>query len=56
MKRVMIIGDGGSGKSTLARLLGAQTGLPVHHLDQVFWMPDWTPRPEAEKLEMVAEI
>ena len=40
MKRVMIIGDGGSGKSTLARLLGAQTGLPVHHLDQVFWMPD----------------
>lgn len=56
MNRVMIIGDGGAGKSTLALWLGAQTGLPVHHLDQVFWMPDWTRRPEAKKLEMAAGI
>lgn len=56
MKRVMIIGDGGSGKSTLARWLGAHTGLPVYHLDQVYWMPDWTPRPEAQKLAMIAGI
>ena len=39
MKRVMIIGCGGSGKSTLARKLGEQTGLPVIHLDQIFWSP-----------------
>ena len=39
MKRVIIIGCGGSGKSTLARLLGEKTGLPVVHLDQIFWAP-----------------
>ena len=39
MKRVLIIGCGGSGKSTLARLLGEKTGLPVVHLDQIFWAP-----------------
>jgi len=39
MKRVMIIGCGGSGKSTLARQLGEKTGLPVIHLDQIFWSP-----------------
>lgn len=44
MRRVMIIGDAGSGKSTLARWIGVQTGLRVYHLDQVFWMSNWTPR------------
>ena len=39
MKRVMIIGCGGAGKSTLARALGEKTGLPVVHLDQIWWAP-----------------
>lgn len=39
MERVMIIGCGGSGKSTLARMLGEKTGLPVVHLDQIWWSP-----------------
>ena len=39
MKRVMIIGCGGAGKSTLARQLGEKTGLPVVHLDQIWWTP-----------------
>ena len=39
MERVIIIGCGGSGKSTLAKVLGAKTGLPVVHLDQIFWSP-----------------
>lgn len=42
MERIMIIGCGGSGKSTLARILGDKTGLPVIHLDQIYWSPgDW---------------
>ena len=41
MERVMIIGCGGSGKSTLARKLGEKTGLPVVHLDKLFWKPGW---------------
>lgn len=39
MERIIIIGCGGSGKSTLARKLGEQTGLPVVHLDQIYWSP-----------------
>ena len=39
MERVMIIGCGGAGKSTLARALGEKTGLPVVHLDQIWWAP-----------------
>lgn len=39
MERVMVIGCGGSGKSTLSRELGKITGLPVIHLDQIFWSP-----------------
>ena len=39
MERVMIIGCGGAGKSTLARRLGEKTGLPVVHLDQIWWEP-----------------
>ena len=41
MQRIMIIGSGGSGKSTLARKLGEKTGLPVVHLDKLFWKPGW---------------
>lgn len=41
MERIMIIGCGGSGKSALARQLGEKTGLPVVHLDKLFWNPGW---------------
>ncbi len=39
--RIVIFGCGGSGKSTLARQLGAKTGIPVVHLDQLYWRPGW---------------
>lgn len=41
MQRVLIIGCSGAGKSTLARKLGEKTGLPVVHLDALFWKPGW---------------
>lgn len=40
-QRIMIIGCGGSGKSTLARQIGKISGLPVVHLDQLFWRKGW---------------
>lgn len=56
MKRVMVIGQPGAGKSTLARALGAQTGLPVIHLDQIHWMAGWVERPMPEKIKMIRAI
>lgn len=44
MRRVMIIGGPGSGKSTLAREIGARLGLPVVHLDQIYWSEGWVLR------------
>ena len=41
MRRVAIIGPGGAGKTILARKLGRRVGLPVVHLDRVFWRPGW---------------
>jgi adenylate kinase family enzyme len=41
VRRVLIIGNSGGGKSTLARRLGAKLGLPVIHLDVLFWKPGW---------------
>jgi len=41
MERILIIGCGGAGKSTLARSLGEKLGIPVVHLDQLWWKPGW---------------
>ena len=43
-QRILIIGCPGSGKSTLARRLSAQTGLPIVHLDALYWLPGWVER------------
>ena len=41
MERILIIGCSGSGKSRLAHQLGQKLGLPVVHLDQLWWQADW---------------
>lgn len=41
MKRVLVIGGNGSGKSTFSEKLGKKTGLPVVHLDKIFWRGNW---------------
>ncbi len=53
MQRVMIIGGPGSGKSTLARSIGRDLDLPVHHIDQLFWLPGWQ---ESEKASFNARM
>ena len=53
MERILIIGCGGAGKSTLARQLGEKLGLPVVHLDRMFWNPGWV---ESAKEEFDARI
>lgn len=48
MKRVIVIGCGGAGKSTFAQQLGEKTGLPVIHLDKLYWKPGWVETPPEE--------
>jgi adenylate kinase family enzyme len=51
-KRIAIIGNAGSGKSFLADELNALTGVPVFHLDQYYWKPNWV-RPDLQDFKLV---
>ena len=42
MKKVIVIGCPGSGKSTLSRELHNKTGIPLYHLDMLYWNEDKT--------------
>lgn len=42
MQKIMVIGCPGSGKSTFARALHDITGLPLYHLDMLYWNADRT--------------
>lgn len=52
----MIVGSAGAGKSTLARALARRTGLPLVHLDALYWQPGWveTPRPRWREVQREA--
>ena len=56
MERIMIIGCGGAGKSTLARQLGEKTGLPVVHLDQIWWAPGNWQHLEREEFDRLLQL
>ena len=40
--KVLVLGCPGSGKSTLAKELQRRTGLPLFHLDRIWWREDRT--------------
>ncbi len=42
MKKIIVIGCSGSGKSTFARELHKRTGIPLYHLDMMYWNADKT--------------
>ena len=42
MKKIVVIGCPGSGKSHLSRRLHECTGLPLYHLDMLYWNSDRT--------------
>jgi adenylate kinase family enzyme len=52
--RVAVLGCSGSGKSTLARALARKLDAPWVQLDELYWAPQWRPRPERDFLDDVA--
>lgn len=54
MRRILVIGNSGGGKTTLARRLGETLGLPVVHLDVLYWNPGWTAGDPADFRRAVA--
>lgn len=48
MERILIIGSNGAGKSTFSFRLAEKTGLPLIHIDQIYWRGAWDVTPEDE--------
>ena len=56
MKKVIVIGCPGSGKSTVSRMLHDKTGIPLYHLDMMYWNEDKTTVEKSVFLERLAEV
>ena len=56
MKKVIVIGCPGSGKSTFSRALHHQTGIPLYHLDMMYWNPDQTTVEKSVFLERLSAV
>ncbi|WP_425230081.1 topology modulation protein [Sphingomonas sp.] len=51
-QRIAVIGSPGGGKSTLATAIAHATGLPLAHLDRLYWRAGWI---EADRAAWRAE-
>src|SRR5688572_22342824 len=56
MERVLVIGSGGAGKSTFAKRLAERLGLPLVHLDAIYWRDGWIETPKEEWRGIVARL
>jgi len=55
VKRVAIIGNVGAGKTELTHALSRKTGLPVVHLDPLFWTSNWQRAPREPAVRALTE-
>ena len=56
MKKVIVIGCPGSGKSTVSRALHNKTGIPLYHLDMLYWNADKTTVEKSIFLERLSAV
>ena len=55
-RRILVYGVTGSGKSTAATRIAAATGLPLHLVDELTWLPGWVPVDDDVQRERFAGI
>ena len=55
MKKIIVIGCPGSGKSTFSGALHHATGIPLYHLDQMYWNTDRTTVEKSVFLKRLSE-
>ena len=56
MKKIIVIGCPGSGKSTVSRALHNKTGIPLYHLDMMYWNADKTTVEKIVFLERLSAV
>jgi adenylate kinase family enzyme len=56
MKKIIVIGCPGSGKSTVSRALHNKTGIPLCHLDMMYWNADKTTVEKSVFLERLSAV
>ena len=56
MQRIIVIGCPGSGKSTVSRALHSKTGIPLYHLDMMYWNADKTTEEKSVFLERLFAV
>ena len=56
MKKIIVIGCPGSGKSTVSRALHNKTGIPLYHLDMIYWNADKTTVEKSVFLERLSAV
>ena len=56
MKKIIVIGCPGSGKSTFSKALHNITGIPLFHLDMMFWNRDKTTVEKSVFLERLLNV
>ena len=56
LKKIIVIGCPGSGKSTVSRALHNKTGIPLYHLDMMYWNADKTTVEKSVFLERLSVV
>lgn len=55
-KRICVIGNSGAGKSTISRRLADIYGLPLCHIDRLYWLPGWREKDKSVYYAELAEV
>lgn len=56
MKRIVIVGASGCGKTQLGKQLSEQLGIKQTDLDDLYWLPNWTPRADGDFERAIIDV